>query len=68
MYVYSANEGLVANNVTGGSVMMRHGDVWYADDPFVKSRPDLFSATPTKVYGTVPRVEDPLAARRGRGA
>lgn len=49
-YVYAANDGMVANNATGGSVFLRPGDVWFADDPFVQSRPELFSATPTVVH------------------
>jgi len=55
MYVYSANDGMVANNANGGSVFMRPGDVWFADDPFVASRPDLFSSSPTVVHSTVGR-------------
>lgn len=58
MYVYSANDGMVANNATGGSVFMRPGEVWLADDPFVKSRPDLFSQTPTVVH-SVQGLEQP---------
>jgi hypothetical protein len=52
MYVYANNDGMVLNEATGGTVMMRPGDVWIADDPFVKSRPDLFSATPTILHST----------------
>ena len=59
-YVYSNNDGRVLNNATGGSVWLRPGDVWYADDPFVLSRPDLFSATPTIVHSTQGR--EPLPA------
>jgi hypothetical protein len=53
MYVYSANEGLVLNEVQGGTVMMRRGEVWRADDPFVLARPDLFSQTPTVLHSTL---------------
>ena len=52
MYVYANNDGLVLNEVTGGSVMLRPGEVWFADDPFVQSRRDLFSASPTLVHST----------------
>lgn len=52
MYVYANNDGLVLNESSGGTVMMRPGDVWFADDPFVVSRPDLFSASPTLVHST----------------
>lgn len=52
MYVYANNDGLVLNEVTGGTVMLTPGQVWFADDPFVQSRRDLFSATPTLVHST----------------
>lgn len=76
MFVYAASEGLVQNRVDGGTVMMRRGDVWWADDPFVLSRPELFSATPLTVQSTrgrqhpeptplgVPELAEP--AHRGR--
>lgn len=68
-YVYSANDGMVANH-DGGTVFMKPGDVWFADDPFVLARPDLFQATPPIVKSTVgrlPAAEAPIAApRRGR--
>lgn len=70
-YVYSANDGMVANT-DGGSVFMKPGDVWFADDPFVLSRPELFSATPTVANSTQGRhapERTPLelvAARAGR--
>lgn len=51
-YVYSNNEGLVLNNVNGGSVFMTKGEVWRAADPFVLARPDLFSTTPTVLHST----------------
>jgi len=52
-YVYSANDGMVQNNVAGGSVFMRPGEVWRADDPFVLARPELFSAVPTVLHSTL---------------
>jgi hypothetical protein len=55
VYVYANSDGLVQNNASGGSVMLRPGDAWWADDPFVLSRPDLFSATPTVVHSTTGR-------------
>lgn len=54
-YVYSANDGIVANNVSGGSVYMRVGDVWFGDDPFVLARPELFSAEPVVIHSTTGR-------------
>ena len=32
-------------------VRLAEGDPWYADDPFVVARPDLFADTPVRVYG-----------------
>jgi len=55
MYVYANNDGMVLNEATGGTVMMRPGDVWFDDDPFVRLRRDLFSATPTIVHSTTGR-------------
>lgn len=55
MYVYANNDGLVLNEVSGGTVMMRPGEVWIADDPFVLARPELFSETPTIVHSTTGR-------------
>lgn len=55
MYVYANTDGRVANTATGGAVMLRPGEVWFADDPFVQSRLDLFSATPTIVHSTTGR-------------
>jgi hypothetical protein len=52
MYVYSNSEGLVLNEVDGGTVMMARGEAWWADDPFVVARPELFSSTPLMVRGT----------------
>ena len=47
----------VADLVTvyeGQKVVLERGEAWWADDPFVKSRPDLFSAEPTRVRGHRP--------------
>jgi hypothetical protein len=71
--VYANNDGIVLNEVTGGSVMMRPGEVWFADDPFVQSRRDLFSATPTRVHSTDGRPAPPatpveaVARPKGKG-
>lgn len=59
MYVYANTDGRVANTATGGNVMLRPGEAWFADDPFVQSRLDLFSATPTIVHSTVGRTPVP---------
>lgn len=51
-YVYANQTGLVLYAPTG-AVDMVTGDIWYADDPFVAFRPDLFSSTPIVVRSTV---------------
>lgn len=46
-------------------VRLAQGDPWHASDPFVQSRPDLFSDEPPFVYGvrglTVSPVEEATA-------
>lgn len=54
-YVYAVGDGMVLNRVAGGTVLLRRGDVWFADDPFVVSRPEMFSTTPPFVNSTVGR-------------
>lgn len=44
-YVYAVDTALVLYRPTG-SVELNRGDAWFADDPFVAARPDMFSATP----------------------
>jgi hypothetical protein len=61
-YVYAASDGLVQNNLNGGTVFLQPGDVWFADDPFVLHRPELFSRTPLRVNSTQGR-EAPPATR-----
>jgi hypothetical protein len=72
MYVYANSDGQALNNVQGGSVMLHPGDVWFADDPFVQARPELFSASPTVVHSTTGRAPLPataveVAKKRTRG-
>ena len=38
-----------------GSVEIEYGEPWFADDPFVVARPDLFSSTPPAVRSTTGR-------------
>lgn len=49
-YVYARNQ-LVAY-IDGARVALEIDDVWDADDPIVKARPDLFAAEPRKVHRT----------------
>jgi len=67
-YVFSANDGLVRWSDT--RVSMSPNDVWFADDPFVVARPDLFSTTPLVVHSTQGRQAPPaapLAAAAAKG-
>lgn len=57
-FVFSANDGVVLWS-SGSTVRMRPNDVWFADDPFVVARPELFSATPLQVYSTAGRLAPP---------
>lgn len=50
-FVYSANDGHIGMGTPAG-FRMKPNDVWYADDPFVLARPDLFSTTPVLVHST----------------
>ena len=50
MYVYARNQ-LVAY-IDGARIAMEADDVWAADDPIVKARPDLFSHEPRNVHRT----------------
>lgn len=58
-FVYSANDGVVFSKFSQSSVAMRPNDIWFADDPFVLDRPDLFSSTPLVVHSTQGRVAPP---------
>lgn len=53
-----------------GGEWITKGEAWFADDPFVKAFPELFSPVPPNVRSTTGRTVDqePLArpARRGR--
>lgn len=53
-FVYSVNNGNVAWG-PGSTVNMSPDDVWFADDPFVVARPDLFSQTPLRAHSTIGR-------------
>lgn len=69
-FVYATIDGIVQWGSSGACVTLRVGDVWWADDPFVKGRPDLFSATPVVVHGTEgqePPTPTPLGETKRRG-
>lgn len=53
-----------------GAVILRKGEVWAADDPFVRQHRDLFTDEPPRVRRTVAPVEQATAEpgeRRRRG-
>lgn len=54
-----------------GAVQLRRNEVWFADDPFVAFRPDLFSETPVLVSSTtgkLPPEPTPVGAPKPRKA
>lgn len=65
-FVFVASPGLLA----WGShrLMLELGNAWYADDPLVIDRPELFSATPIEASSTTGKPSPgatPIAAREG---
>jgi len=54
-FVYAASDGVVMWGqppAPKSVVRLTPNEIWYADDPFVQARPDLFSATPLVVHST----------------
>lgn len=71
-FVYANSDSMVSWGPTGSTVLIRPNQIWFADDPFVLARPDLFSATPLVAHSTTGRLApDPTpvsaAVRTGRG-
>ena len=61
MYVFPVSNAVAAHD--GGRVHLSVDQVWDADDPFVKARPELFRDTPLNVLRTTaPVVEQATAA------
>ena len=56
MYVYAKQTAAVG--FAGGTVRLVRGDCWYAADPFVQSRPELFSDVAPVVHGRGPDAEE----------
>jgi hypothetical protein len=54
-----------SNPHTGLLVSMIAGEAWYADDPFVVSRPDLFGEMPPKIRGERGRPVESASAAPG---
>lgn len=59
-YVFSAVDLMIAWGDHGGGVYLQPNQIWFADDPLVLARPELFSSTPLVVHST--------AGREGPGA
>lgn len=49
----------------GSIVRIQTGDAWWADDPFVKSHPNLFADQPVTVYGERRRIVESASAAPG---
>lgn len=49
----------------GRIVRIAEGDPWYATDPFVVARPELFNDEPIRVYGTRPAAVEQASAAPG---
>lgn len=56
VYAAVADGGQFVLYAPTGSVMLQRGEPWFADDPFVLARPDLFSSTPPVVRSTTGRL------------
>lgn len=54
-----------------GGIWVSQDEAWFADDPFVRDHPELFSAIPPRVRSTTGRQveQSPLTPtlRKGRG-
>lgn len=60
MYVFAVSSASVGWN--DGLVRLFEGDVWRADDPFVKAHPRFFSSVPVRVHSVAGVVEQATAA------
>lgn len=66
--VYAATTATIINPNDGLPLMLVESEVWAADDPLVKARPDLFSDAPQSVRRTVPAVAPIETATKAPGA
>lgn len=57
-YVFALPGSLSVAWGTGGTWLVR-GEAWFADDPFVKAHPEMFSRTPPIVRSTTGRIAEP---------
>lgn len=66
--VYAKSSCSAADPNTGLIVRLVESEPWAEDDPFVVSRPDLFSDTPERVRRTAPAPAPVEAATKAPGA
>lgn len=66
--VYAVTTASVVNPATGLKIRLVELEPWDADDPFVRSRPDLFSDAPKTVRRTVKASAPVEAATKAPGA
>lgn len=67
-YVYAISDAVAYED--GKRLALSKDQIWDADDPFVKARPDLFTEVPKKVNRTTPAPVEAATAAPGekRGA
>lgn len=49
--VFAMSTCTLVDPASGLKVRLSEGEAWWASDPFVKARPDLFVSTPANVRG-----------------
>ena len=49
--VFAMSTCTLVDPASGLKVRLSEGEAWWASDPFVKTRPDLFVSAPTNVRG-----------------
>lgn len=65
--VFAASSLSTADPTTGFLVALVEGEVWAADDPLVRLRPDLFTDSPPVIRRTAPAVAPIEAATKAPG-
>lgn len=58
----------VSTFVDGARVRIVEGDVWAADDPVVKARPELFADEPEKVHRSIETAARPRGVEQATAA
>lgn len=55
----------VRNTHTGLITTLIEGEAWWADDPFVRARPEFFGPVPAKIRGDRPAVVEQASKAPG---